>query len=233
MTNKQIRLNESEFKKLLKETVMNAVKATLNEGFADREMWEKWIDAEQQLGSENMLIEVYEYFSGDQLRDFLQSIDGDYDLGLFDDEYDEEEDDEIRENKNVHEGLFKTYNQRHTYKYGEHPEYQSKEWRKMYGVNKNNVKKFGASKDSDGYVIGVIQRDIQNLGDIVSGKINPFEPSANVNDGDTVGNVALMLSDHGLEMAKEYNLPKYYEYLQQLRKQVADIMKNGEQAQNA
>ena len=94
MGNKQITLNEGNFKKFLKEAVKKAVKAKLNEGFADREMWEKWSDAEAQLGSENMLQEVYEYFSGDQLRDFLESIDNDYDLGLFEDNYEEEEDEE-------------------------------------------------------------------------------------------------------------------------------------------
>ena len=59
MNHKQLKLNESDFKKLVKEAVKKAVRAKLNEGFADREMDEKWIDAERQLGSENMLQEVY------------------------------------------------------------------------------------------------------------------------------------------------------------------------------
>lgn len=94
MAHKQIKLNENDFKKLVKEVVKKAVKAKLNEGFADREMDEKWIDAERQLGSENMLQEVYNYFDGNQLIDFLRSIDQDYDMGLFEDDYEEEEDDE-------------------------------------------------------------------------------------------------------------------------------------------
>jgi hypothetical protein len=91
MAHKQIKLNENDFKKLVKETVKRVVKTKLNEGFADREMDEKWIDAERQLGSENMLQEVYNYFSGDQLKDFLRSIDQDYDMGLFEDDVDDEE----------------------------------------------------------------------------------------------------------------------------------------------
>ena len=93
MAHKQIKLNENDFKNLVKETVKKAVKAKLNEGFADREMDEKWIDAERQLGSENMLQEVYNYFDGNQLIDFLRSIDQDYDMGLFEDTEDEEDDD--------------------------------------------------------------------------------------------------------------------------------------------
>ena len=95
MKHKQIKLNESDFKKLVKEAVKKAVRAKLNEGFADREMDEKWIDAERQLGSENMLQEVYNYFDANQLIDFLRSIDQDYDMGLFEDEeYNEEDDNE-------------------------------------------------------------------------------------------------------------------------------------------
>lgn len=94
MTHKQIKLNENDFKKLVKEAVKKVVKTKLNEGFADREMDEKWIDAERQLGSENMLQEVYNYFDGNQLIDFLRSIDQDYDMGLFEDEVDDEEEDE-------------------------------------------------------------------------------------------------------------------------------------------
>ena len=92
MAHKQIKLNENDFKKLLKEAVKKAVKTKLNEGFADMEMDEKWIDAERQLGSENMLQEVYNYFDSNQLMDFLHSIDQDYDMGLFDtEEYEEDE----------------------------------------------------------------------------------------------------------------------------------------------
>ena len=93
MAHKQIKLNENDFKKLVKEAVKKAVKAKLNEGFADTEMDEKWIEAERQIGIENMLQEVYNYFDGNQLMDFLRSIDRDYDMGLFEDEVDDEEED--------------------------------------------------------------------------------------------------------------------------------------------
>lgn len=100
MANKQITLNEDNFKKFLKEAVKKAVKAKLNEGFADRDLDEKWIEAERQLGSENMLQEVYNYFDGNQLRDFLENIDNDYDMGLFEDEeWEEDEENNIFENK--------------------------------------------------------------------------------------------------------------------------------------
>ena len=96
MVKKTIRLSEKDFQKKLNEAVVESVRKILKEGFADRGMDEKWVDAERQIGSENMLQEVYNYFDGDQLRDFLKSLDNDYDLGLFEDEaYDEEEDEEF------------------------------------------------------------------------------------------------------------------------------------------
>lgn len=91
MSKQQIRLSESQFHQLVKEMVNQIVKSKLNEGFADREMDEKWMDAERQIGSENMLQAVYDYFSGDQLKDFLESLDNDYDLGLFNDDYEDDE----------------------------------------------------------------------------------------------------------------------------------------------
>ena len=92
MAKKTIRLSEKNFQKKLNEAVVKSVRKILKEGFANRDMDEKWIDAERQIGSENMLQEVYNYFSGDQLRDFLMSLDNDYDLELFEDEtYDDEE----------------------------------------------------------------------------------------------------------------------------------------------
>ena len=107
MANKQITLNEEKFRSFLKEAVKKAVKAKLNEGYADREWDEKWIEAERQLGSENMLQEVYNYFDGNLLRDFLESIDQDYDLGLFDsEEYDEEDDNEPWEISNSQIGNY-------------------------------------------------------------------------------------------------------------------------------
>lgn len=104
MAHKQIKLNENDFKKLVKEAVKKAVKAKLNEGFADKEMDEKWIDAERQLGSKNMLQEVYNYFDSNQLTDFLRSIDQDYGMGLFEDTEDEEEYDDSWVNT-LNEGL--------------------------------------------------------------------------------------------------------------------------------
>lgn len=83
---KKITLNEQQFNTIVKESV----KRILKEGFADRGLDEKWIDAERQIGSENMLQEVYNYFNSDQLKDFLESLDNDYDLGLFEDEEEEE-----------------------------------------------------------------------------------------------------------------------------------------------
>ena len=95
MTKKTIRITQGEFQRMLNETVKKVIAHRLNEGFADREMDEKWIDAERQLGSENMLQEVYNYFDSDQLTDFLHSLDEENDLGLFDDAYEEEEDEEL------------------------------------------------------------------------------------------------------------------------------------------
>ena len=96
MSKKTIRLSEKDFQKKLNEAVLKTVRNILKEGFDDSEMAEKWIEAERQLGSENMLQEVYNYFNSNQLMNFLQQIDYDYDLCLFNPafNYDEDDDDE-------------------------------------------------------------------------------------------------------------------------------------------
>ena len=87
---KKITLNEQQFNTIVKESV----KRILKEGFADRGMSEKWAEAMDIMGAQRMLMEVYNYFDGDQLEDFLRCIDNDWDLGLFneDDDADDVED---------------------------------------------------------------------------------------------------------------------------------------------
>lgn len=105
MAKKKITLTEEQFRDKVKSAVRESVKRILKEGFADRELDEKWIDAERQMGSENMLMEVYNYFDADQLEDFLRSIDGDWDLGLFEDEYSDDEEEEEEEEIDADENL--------------------------------------------------------------------------------------------------------------------------------
>ena len=77
MTKKQIKLNESEFEKLVKETVKIVLKESATDEFA-----EKWFDAVKRLGEETMLVEVFNFFYQDDLERLLDFVDEKYNLGI-------------------------------------------------------------------------------------------------------------------------------------------------------
>lgn len=126
----------------------------------------------------------------------------------------------------------KTYNQTHLYKYGEHPEYMSQDFKDMYDLSDKHVRMHrdpskGPYEYADDYdVIGFVQRSVGNLGGIIAGKINPFEPAARY-PWETKGEYYLIMAERDLKQAQRFNLDNYVEYLSQLIQQVKEIMSKG------
>ena len=95
MSKQQIRLSESQFHQLVKETVNQIIKSKLNEGFANPDMADKFDKIVHKLGFNTFVTEVCNFFNADELEEFMRSVDSDWDLGLFDyGEDDNEEDDD-------------------------------------------------------------------------------------------------------------------------------------------
>lgn len=83
-----VRLNESELKRMIKESV----KRVLKEGHWDSNVYDVWENVREMVGDDTMLSELYNYMSGDDIEDFLYDhMDRNYDLGLSNDEEEEEE----------------------------------------------------------------------------------------------------------------------------------------------
>lgn len=83
MTKRRIRLTESGLNKIIKSCVARC----LNEGAtADSHLIEKWDKCIEMLGAEGMLSELWNCLNADEIRENLEWIDRNNDLGLFDDE---------------------------------------------------------------------------------------------------------------------------------------------------
>jgi hypothetical protein len=79
--------------KKIKKALKESIKHVLKEGFNDDNLINKWENIVNELGADTVLEEVFKYFGDIELIDFMKSIDGDYNLGLFDDEYNNDEED--------------------------------------------------------------------------------------------------------------------------------------------
>ena len=77
-----MKILDKKINKALKESI----KHVLKEGTADEAMNDRWERMIKMMGCDEIVSELYNYFSSDQLEDFMHSLDDDYDLGLFDDE---------------------------------------------------------------------------------------------------------------------------------------------------
>ena len=84
MEKNTIKLNETDLKNIIKE----AVKNVLNEGTTIDTDQIKWDKLQEQLGSETMINELYNYLNEDQIADFIICIEKEYDLN-YDEEYQE------------------------------------------------------------------------------------------------------------------------------------------------
>jgi hypothetical protein len=104
-----------------------------------------------------------------------------------------------RENKKPYNPY--TYNKRNFHL--QSPEYGSKDFDKMYNAD-------------DGWVMGKIQRDIENMKSYLMGEKNYDE-----------AHLYLMgYDDDSIHLAKKYGLTKYYQYLEDLYKMVIQKRKS-------
>lgn len=87
---KEIRLNENTLKQIVAESVMRMLKEGLvtNDPNID-----KWYEARQIMGAEQMLDALFQYLDGDTIRDFIDTLDREYEIWGYDDEEEDEEED--------------------------------------------------------------------------------------------------------------------------------------------
>lgn len=91
-----VKLNEAQLKKMIAESV----KRVLKEGMTpDNPNYEKWETIKEQLGAEQMLLDIFNYLDSSELEQIIEWFDQDYDFfGSEDEEYNEEdypEDDDL------------------------------------------------------------------------------------------------------------------------------------------
>lgn len=74
-----IKLSESKLRSLINETVKNVI----NEGHWDSAIYDKWEQVREMVGDDNMIRELYNYLSSDQIEDFINDhMNRNYELGL-------------------------------------------------------------------------------------------------------------------------------------------------------
>ena len=95
---RKIKITENKLKQIISESV----KRILKEGSSFKEDYDNWERVKEHLGCEGMLSELYNYLSGDQIREFIEGVDREYDLNIYTEEgYDEyDEEDELYESLN-------------------------------------------------------------------------------------------------------------------------------------
>lgn len=95
---RKIKITENKLKQIISESV----KRILKEGSSFKEDYVNWERVKECLGCEGMLSELYNYLSGDQIREFIEGVDREYDLNIYTEEgYDEyDEEDELYESLN-------------------------------------------------------------------------------------------------------------------------------------
>ena len=91
-----IKLTENSLKDIVAESLKNILKEGMT---SDNPYYEKWETIKEQLGSEQMLSDIFNYLDSSQLEQIINWFDQDYDFfGSEDEEYDEEdypEDDDL------------------------------------------------------------------------------------------------------------------------------------------
>ena len=71
-----IKLRETELKRIIAESVKRAI----NEGTTSDDIFEKWELLKEQVGCEQMVNDIFNYLSSDQLEQLIEWFDQDYDL---------------------------------------------------------------------------------------------------------------------------------------------------------
>lgn len=88
MAKETFKLNEAQLKNIVRETI----KTALDEGmYPNHPYIEKWFQIQDLLDAKTILTALFEYLPVDTLVDFIDTLDREYELGLNDEE---EEDDE-------------------------------------------------------------------------------------------------------------------------------------------
>lgn len=87
-----IRLTESE----LHDMISQSVKKVIKEGTTDQSVYNKWDEMIEQMGADAVLSELYNYLNSDQIEDFIEWMERNYDIdfGQEEDSYDEFEDED-------------------------------------------------------------------------------------------------------------------------------------------
>ena len=114
MAKKLIKLTEADLRNIVKESVNKILiehdmyalgresvvngKRVIKEGSTSQEAFNYWDDIKEMLGADKMIMELWNWLDSDSIDGFIQHIDRNYDLGLFDEpELDDEEEFEDEE----------------------------------------------------------------------------------------------------------------------------------------
>ena len=85
---RKIKITENNLKRIISESV----KRILKEGSSSGGDYDNWEQVKECLGCDGMLSELYNYLSQDQIREFIDGVDREYDLNICtEEEYDEED----------------------------------------------------------------------------------------------------------------------------------------------
>lgn len=85
MKKNTIKLTESQFQKLIKESV----NSLLNEGHWDSSVYDEFEKVREAVGDDTLISELYNWLDGDSIEDFIEHMNRNYELV---DSYDDEED---------------------------------------------------------------------------------------------------------------------------------------------
>lgn len=96
---RKIKITENKLKQIISESV----KRILKEDSSFREDYVNWEKVKECLGCEGMLSELYNYLSCDQISEFINSIDREYELNICTEN--KEEDDEYNKEDELYESL--------------------------------------------------------------------------------------------------------------------------------
>ena len=75
-------MNNNRIQQIIRESIYKAI----NEGTTDDDTIQKWEILKEQLGCEQMVSDIFNYLSSDQLEQLIEWFDQDYDLFNQDDD---------------------------------------------------------------------------------------------------------------------------------------------------
>lgn len=76
MNKKLIKLTESELNRM----ISKAIRKTLNEGTTDEEITQKWEELKEVVGCEQMVEDIFNYLSSDQIEQLVEWFNQDYEM---------------------------------------------------------------------------------------------------------------------------------------------------------